>query len=276
MYKADPLDYIGRYREVISDPINILINRVRNAGYVNEDNTITLHNGNKVVFAGELSYYDDYSNILILNRGVHEPLEEFCFQEVLRQIKQDYPVIIELGSYWAHYSMWFLQRFSNGIAYLVEPDIKNLNCGINNFKINNYSGTFINEGIGKGYLSVDSIIKKYNIDNVSILHCDIQGYEMEMLEECSISLRSQAIDYLFISTHNQEIHESAVDALKFFNYRIEVSSDFDFHTTSYDGFILASSPKAKQIFNNFNPLGRLEILQASSKEILESLNDISF
>jgi hypothetical protein len=276
MQKADPLDYIGRYREIISDPVNILINRVRNAGYVNEDNTITLHNGNKVVFVGELSYYDDYSNILILNRGVHEPLEEFCFQEVLRGIEQDFPVIVELGSYWAHYSMWFLQRFSNGIAYLVEPDIKNLNCGINNFKINNYSGTFINEGIGKGYSSVDSIIKNYNINNVSILHCDIQGYELEMLEECSVSLTSQSIDYLFISTHNQEIHESAIDILKFFDYRVEVSSDFDSHTTSYDGFILASSPKAKQIFNNFNPLGRLEILQASSKEILESLNDISF
>jgi hypothetical protein len=276
MQKADPLDYIGRYREIISDPVNILINRVRNAGYVNEDNTITLHNGNKVVFVGELSYYDDYSNILILNRGVHEPLEEFCFQEVLRNIEQDFPVIVELGSYWAHYSMWFLQRFSNGIAYLVEPDIKNLNCGINNFKINNYSGTFINEGIGKGYSSVDSIIKNYKINNVSILHCDIQGYELEMLEECSVSLTSQSIDYLFISTHNQEIHESAIDILKFFDYRVEVSSDFDSHTTSYDGFILASSPKAKQIFNNFNPIGRLEILQASSKEILESLNDISF
>jgi hypothetical protein len=91
MQKADPLDYIGRYREIISDPVNILINRVRNAGYVNEDNTISLHNGNKVVFVGELSYYDDYSNILILNRGVHEPLEEFCFQEVLRNIEQDFP-----------------------------------------------------------------------------------------------------------------------------------------------------------------------------------------
>jgi len=272
--KADPLDYIGRYREVISDPINILINRVRDAGHINQDNTITLHNGNKVVFSGELSYYDDYSNILILNRGVHEPLEEFCFQEVLRQIKQDSPVIIELGSYWAHYSMWFLQRFSNGIAYMVEPDIKNLNCGVNNFKINDYVGTFINEGIGKGYLSVDSLIDKYGIGRVSILHCDIQGGEVEMLEECSKSLSSYSIDYLFISTHNQEIHKSVIDIMNFFNYRVEVSSDFDFHTTSYDGFILATSPKVKPVFNNFNPLGRIDILQSSPKEILNLLNNI--
>lgn len=276
MQKADPLDYIGRYREIISDPINLLINRVRNAGYVNEDNTITLHNGNKVVFDGDLSYYDDYSNILIINRGVHEPLEEFCFQEVLRQIKQKSPTMIELGSYWAHYSMWFLQRFSDGITYMVEPNIKNLDCGINNFKINNYQGTFINKGIGKGYLNVDEIIDKYKIDSVSILHCDIQGGEVEMLEECSKSLSSHLIDYLFISTHSQEIHTSVIDILNSFNYRIEVSSDFDSHTTSYDGFVLASSPKAKQIFNNFNPLGRLEILQVSPKEILESLNDIEF
>jgi hypothetical protein len=272
--KANPKDYLNRYKEILSDPINLLVNRVKDAGCLNKDNTITLHNGNKAIFTGEFSYYDEYGNILIINRGVHEPLEEFCFQEVLKQIKQDSPVIIELGSYWAHYSMWFLQKFSNGVAYMVEPDLKNLNSGINNFKINNYVGTFINEGIGKGYLSVDRLIDKHKIDKVSILHCDIQGGEIEMLEECSLSLSSSLIDHLFISTHNQEIHKSVIDIMNFFNYKVEVSSDFDSHTTSYDGFILATSPKVKPVFNNFKPLGRTDILQSSPKDILESLNSI--
>ena len=54
----------------------------------------------------------------------------------------------------------------------------------------------------------------------------------------------------------------------------EVSSNFDDHTTSFDGFVLASNPKIKRVFQNFNPMGRLDILQASSEEILDSLREI--
>jgi hypothetical protein len=272
--KAHPENFIDRYREVVSDPINLLISRVKNAGYLNQDNTVTLHNGNRVSIAGEFSYYDDYSNILIINRGVHEPLEEFCFQETLKKINQDSPVIIELGSYWAHYSMWFLQKFPNGIAHLVEPYINNMNAGINNFKINGFSGNFINQGVGKNDFEIDRFIDENQIERVTVLHCDIQGDEISMLELSQKSLNSHIIDYLFISTHSQKIHEDTVSTLKDYGYTIEVSSDFDFHTTSWDGFILATSPKASLVFNNFNPLGRTDILNSSPKEILESLNNI--
>lgn len=272
MHKANPQDYINRYREVVSDPINLLINRVKNAGYVNNDNTIVLHNGNKVTFTGEFSYYDDYSNILIINRGVHEPLEEFCFQEVLKQIKQESPIMIELGSYWAHYSMWFLQHFPNGIAHLVEPDINNLNTGINNFNINGFSGNFINQGVQKDYFEIDKFIDQNKIDSITILHCDIQGNEVDMLEVSERSLRSHLIDYLFISTHSQKIHTDTVSLLKNYGYAIEVSSDFNSHTTSWDGFILATSINVNRVFTNFNPLGRIDILNSSPEQILSSVD----
>lgn len=32
---------------------------------------------------GPNEYCGNFSEILILNRGVHEPLEEFCFQEMI-------------------------------------------------------------------------------------------------------------------------------------------------------------------------------------------------
>jgi hypothetical protein len=50
-----------------------------------------------------------------------------------------------------------------------------------------------------------------------------------------------------------------------------VSSDFDYHTTSYDGFILATSPKVNKVFNNFKPFGRVDILSLSPAQILESV-----
>jgi hypothetical protein len=40
----------------------------------------------------------------VLNRGVHEPLEEFVFQEVLKRLPEAC-AMIELGAYWGHYSM---------------------------------------------------------------------------------------------------------------------------------------------------------------------------
>ena len=79
--------FIERYRESICDPLNLLIKRVPKAGYVDGLGCVILHNGNRVPVAGELAYYRDFSDILIINRGVHEPLEEYCFQQVLKKIK---------------------------------------------------------------------------------------------------------------------------------------------------------------------------------------------
>lgn len=55
------------------------------AGQV-EEGLVYLHNGHRVPVAGKYAYYDDFSNILVINRGVHEPLEEFCFQEILKRL----------------------------------------------------------------------------------------------------------------------------------------------------------------------------------------------
>jgi hypothetical protein len=110
--------FLERYREVVSDPINLLIKRVPEAGYVDKNGFVILHNGNRVPVEGKLAYYNNFSDILIINRGVHEPLEEFCFQEVLKKIKTESPIMIELGAYWAHYSMWFHERiFKSKMLY---------------------------------------------------------------------------------------------------------------------------------------------------------------
>lgn len=80
--KADATDFLGRFREIISDPLNLLIKRHPFAGTVDDD-FVYLHNGNKVPLTGPYSYYGDFSDILVINRGVHEPLEEYVFQELL-------------------------------------------------------------------------------------------------------------------------------------------------------------------------------------------------
>ena len=90
-----------------------------------------------------------------------------------------------------------------------------------------------------------------------------------MLDSASSILNRYGAAYLFISTHSQLLHNSVINRLKSIGYRIEVSSDFDSETTSYDGFIFASRPDIDQVFCNWRPLGRLQLLNASPETILE-------
>lgn len=270
--KADAGDFVGRFREIISDPLNLLIRRDPRAGFV-EGGHVFLHNGLTVPISGPNAYYGEFSSILAMNRGVHEPLEEFIFQELL-EILPSSPFMLELGAYWGHYSMWLKSKRPAATVHLVEPDAGNLNAGKLNFEANGFSGEFICEFVGKNSFSVDQYISKNGIEKVDVLHSDIQGYELEMLEDCSTSLSKNIIDYIFVSTHSQQLHEGALKLLEGFNYRIEVSSDFDSHTTSYDGFIFASSPSRSRIFSEFAPMGRMQIEAASPKVFIEYLLNI--
>jgi hypothetical protein len=59
------------------------------------------------------------------------------------------------------------------------------------------------------------------------------------------------------------LHHSVVRKLSDFGYRVEVSSDFDSETTSFDGFVFASAPSVNPVFTQFKPLNRLQILGAA-------------
>ena len=266
------VDLPGRWREVISDPLNLLIERVSAAGGVS-DGHVYLHNGIRVPINREEAYYGTFSLLLIINRGVHEPLEEYIFQELLKTMP-DAPTMLELGAYWAHYSLWLKARRPAATVIMVEPEPRNMAVGVQNFAFNGYQGEFINDFVGHGRFQVDGFLKSRNIDHLDILHADIQEYEMQMLEGGGSSLARHAVDYVFISTHTQQLHQQVVDTLSGHGYRIEVSSDFDSHTTSCDGLVFASSPKARQLFDCFRPLGRVAVAESTPDQQLRYLVDI--
>jgi hypothetical protein len=270
--KASALDFPARFREVISDPLNLLIERVSMAGVV-EGSDVYLHNGVRVPIRGRGTYYGPFSEILVINRGVHEPLEEYVFQQLLR-VLGDSPLMLELGAYWGHYSMWLKKTRPNSTVILVEPDANNLATGVNNFEKNGLSGEFVKSTVGRAHLQIDAFCNIRKLKRIDVLHVDIQGYELEMLEGCHESLAETRIDYLFISTHSQDIHVNTLKELNGHGYRVEVSSDFDNETTSFDGFIFASSPRAAKIFRFFNPLGRTKIAQSHACDLLTSISEI--
>lgn len=263
--KAKADNFLERFREIISDPVNLAIKRVPQAGFVDDSLSVVLHNGNRVPLRGPGSYYGDFSDILIINRGVHEPLEEFCFQEMLGSGFNGPPVMLELGSYWAHYSMWMKKVYPSAICHMVEPEITNLEAGRSNFNKNGYEGVFHLGKIHVNGLSVDNFMIKECLEKIDVLHADIQGFEVEMLEGARQSLCHHRIDRIFISTHSDHLHDEVERLLKSHDYKIEVSSPVEKHTTSFDGFIMASAPSIKPIFKDWHPLGRLDILHTTTE-----------
>jgi hypothetical protein len=230
-----------RFIDVMSDPSNLLIPRVPQAGTIQRGN-IVLHNGLLVPLN---SYYGSFSRILTLNRGCHEPSEERMFAEVLQHIPRG-GVMIELGSYWAFYSMWFHRRVIDAHNYCVEPNLANLHVGMMNCRINQIDGIdFTQASIGHQQLTVCQLVQQKHINQIDLLHSDIQGAELEMLQDAIPLLDSQQITYLFVSTHSDQLHYDCMALLQQHHYRIIASADYDHETFCYDG-ILVACPETNQ------------------------------
>ncbi len=236
-------EWRGRIDDVLRATDNEHIPRVPDAGTLS-DGTIVMHNGLRV---GALGYYGEgILNMLVENRGVHEPQEERAFGEVLRHVAPG-GVILELGAYWGFYSMWFLKEVADGRAYLVEPDAKHLRSGMQNFEINGMTGHFQSAYVGmrRGtakdgtpMTTLDDLAAELGIDRLAILHSDIQGAEADMLEGGRKTLESGKVDYVFISTHSNDLHRRCLDKLRDYGFGILVSCDLD-STSHVDGVIVA-------------------------------------
>lgn len=246
----------------MSDPLNLCIDRVPRAGTTDGD-LVVLHNGHRVPFRGPGAYYDQFSDILIYNRGVHEPLEEFAFQQVLTTMPER-PVMFELGSNWAHYSMWLLQTRPLAQTIMVEPGAAERESGIQNFARNGYVGTFVAGAVSRSDLTVDGLMQAQGVNHLSILHADIQGAEGDMLLGARVALGERRINNIFISTHSQTLHDLCTQRLTDVGYRIEISADFDHQTTSFDGLILARNAAVPPLFHDFRPLGRVDICNSNA------------
>ena len=238
-------DFELKIRDVCAGADNPKIPRVPEAGAI-RDGHLIMHNGLRIV-------PDSYTGpgmtrLLEKNRGVHEPQEEYAFGEVLAWLAARgaaAPTMIELGSYWAFYSLWFQAVLPGGRSFCVEPDPENLDFGQQNFRANGRLGDFTQAYVGAEpangtppTISVDSFLREKAIDHVDILHADIQGYELEMVRGARETLARGAVDYIFISTHHNFLHYRCIDELKNAGYAILAEADL-LETCSTDGLIVA-------------------------------------
>lgn len=207
-----------------------LIPKIPNAGMVFSDNSGSyqlMHNGIKII---NESYCGRWMSDVIQGfRGHHEPQEEKVFHEVLKTMPPK-ALMIEVGSYWAYYSMWFAKAIPEARNYLIEPGHGRLELGKKHFMLNQLKGHFT-----QGYIKdpvndddcrmakrieIDSFLEENQIEHVNILHADMQGYEHDMLQSAAQSVREKKIDYFFISTHGSQVHQQCHDFLVSHDYKI--------------------------------------------------------
>jgi hypothetical protein len=235
-------DWERRIADAVECPDNDRIPRCADAGELS-GSCITMHNGIRI---RALSYYGaGILNLLIKNKGVHEPQEELAFQEVLTCLPPC-AVMIELGAYWGFYSLWFASAVKNPTCYLIEPDPRNIESGKQNFKLNGKKGVFYKAAAGDlattllrtgRLITLDAFCKRQQLSRIDILHADIQGAELAMLKGASSLLSERKIDYIFISSHSNSLHYECLDYLTKYGYVVLCSADCD-QTYSYDGLLV--------------------------------------
>lgn len=241
-----PESWKVRSDDVMACPDNAFLAHVPNAGEL-AGSFITMHNGVKV--AANSYYGPGVLRMLIDNKGAHEPQEERAFEEIVKLLPEQC-VMLELGAYWAFYSLSLLNSRPGATCYMVEPDPHNIISGKVNFEANSRTGHFFNAFVDESpknnppTISVDTFCSQQGIERIHILHSDIQGFELAMLRGGRHMLSAHLVDYVFISTHSQELHVACCSALREYGYEILASADME-ETYSFDGLIVAKSPGIK-------------------------------
>lgn len=138
-----------------------------------------------------------------------EPFQVQLFQDVLKNIKTDNPIMIELGCGEAEYSKifndYFLENCKNICIDILPRQLveakKNCPSAI---IIHGYVGEPLHWGeikednYGAKRIQLDELVDN---EKINILHMDIQGSETYVMQELQNSKYISNIEYIFISLH---------------------------------------------------------------------------
>lgn len=182
--------------------------------------TQVMHNG--VLVEKGCYYHPGSVDLFKRTRGIHEPQEEIAFAEILPYIPSG-ATMLELGSYWAFYSIWFAKTIPGARCHLVEPDVKHLDLGPRNFALNGLkpasaSRRFIADQPGQTpdgipIASVDQLAAELGIERLHLLHSDIQSFERAMLDGARRMIDEGRIDFIFVSSHGDDLHRACREFL---------------------------------------------------------------
>jgi FkbM family methyltransferase len=141
-----------------------------------------------------------------------EKEQEDLFKQCLQKITHKKPVMIELGCGPCEYSKLFYNFFKgNCINIGVDVSEERLNLGKKNLPNCIFYYGFLGEPREEKFknfskkcnqIKLKDILNENTIKNISILHMDIQGSEVEVLENILRTKIFNKIQFLFVSLHN--------------------------------------------------------------------------
>lgn len=223
----------------------------------------TLHNGLIVEADGYVGKW--MTDIITALKGHHEPQEEKAFYEVVKRLDKG-ATMLELGSYWSYYSLWFKKSIEGSTSICSEPDPNNRELGIRNAELNKINDIeFLDGAAGSEHgktvtialdsdpsqtidcpiQSVDGILKSRSIEKLDVLHMDVQGVELDALKGAEQSIISGKVRFVFVSTHHYlfshspTTHAECIEFIKTRGGHIITSHTIP-ESFSGDGLIVAS------------------------------------
>ncbi len=246
-----------------------VIPKVPEAGEVTERNGVpvqVMHNG---IVVREGCYGGAWMTEIIRQlQGHHEPQEELAFHTVLERLASDTPepTMVELGSFWAYYSLWAKHAIPVTRLILVEPDAANLEVGRRNLELNRVEASAIlHAAIGSDHdatvtliwesddrrhknrqVSIDGLMRECGLERIDLLVCDVQGAEVDALRGAARALAERRVRFLVVSTHHYMIsgdpltHQHCLQLLQEAGVHI-IAEHSVLESCSGDGLIVAST-----------------------------------
>ncbi|WIX88192.1 FkbM family methyltransferase [Amycolatopsis sp. DG1A-15b] len=185
-----------------------------------------MHNG---LLVEEGGYYGAWmSEIIRALRGHHEPQEEIVFHRILERLAADggTPAMIEFGSFWMYYGLWFCHAIPAGRVVGLEPDPAWIDVGRRNAALNGYDDRvrFVQGALGADpgepvafeaesdqrvrdvpQHDLASLLAETGLDRVDLVLADVQGAETVLLARARGDLEAGRVRFLVVSTHHHTI-----------------------------------------------------------------------
>jgi FkbM family methyltransferase len=231
---------------------------------------------------------EDLIEYIMMVRGMNDPLETRAYLDILAKLVDEPIIVLEAGAGGGQFSLHALRYHPNARAVLVEAHPRHYMVTCDHMRLNNvtdrseviYAAVAAEEGklirfrSDAGYgsfvdpagdiwvptVSVASLMRDLEISYLDILHMDVQGAEIDVLQGAKQWLAKFRIGYLFIGTHTEQLHEECKQILNTHGYVLVIDVSPANSAIGNDGFILARSPinsihKANAKFRN-SPLKR--------------------
>lgn len=147
--------------------------------------------------------------------------ERARFETVCNNIFNPAPTMVELGCFWALWTIIFGKRFPNASLIVLEANSDKLAVGLTNLAMNGLAATAHFNAVNSETslsrpefgdlvqnITLDDLFRLNRLRDIDLLHLDIQGSELGLHMNIFKAMQSGLIHNVIMATHSESIHET--------------------------------------------------------------------